>query len=87
MCIRDRSSPGSRVDITELEIGEYINIPDNPVIFKPYDESEKVSSVVPEFTILICINSSCLKSNFSVTTETEEPSTKTNWVVFLKSIR
>ena len=75
------------VEITWADIGEYIKIPDNPVIFKPYDESEKVSSVVPEFIILICINSSCLKSNFSVTIEIEEPSTKTNWVVLLKSIR
>ena len=53
-------------------------MPDNPVIFKPYDESEKVNALVPEFTILICINSSCLKSNFSVTIEIEDPSTKTN---------
>ena len=41
------------MEITWADIGEYIKIPDNPVIFKPYDKSEKVSSVVPEFTILI----------------------------------
>ena len=55
-----------------------MSIPDKPVIFKPYDESKKVSALVPEFTILICINSFCLKSNFSVTIERDVPSTKTN---------
>ena len=64
-----------------------LKVPDSPVILRPYDPSENDKGIVPEFTILIFISSPFLKSDFSVTTETEGPSTKTSWLVLLTSIR